>query len=103
MKEQMTWQELPIGGVITEAGNSVEYVTGGWRAFRPVIDFERCTHCLLCWLYCPDVSMQAAAGKLTGVDLLHCKGCGICAAVCPPQVITMVAEAEFAGEKEGVR
>lgn len=103
MKEQMMWQELPIGGVITEAGNSVEYVTGGWRAFRPVIDFERCTHCLLCWLYCPDVSMQTSAGKLTGVDLLHCKGCGICAAVCPPQVITMVAEAEFVGEKEGAR
>ncbi len=102
MSKLMTWQELPIGGVIIQAGNSEEYVTGGWRTFRPVIDFERCTHCLLCWLYCPDVSMQTAGGKLTGVDLLHCKGCGICSEVCPAHAISMVAESEFAAEKEVV-
>jgi 2-oxoacid:acceptor oxidoreductase delta subunit (pyruvate/2-ketoisovalerate family) len=103
MAELMKWQDLPIGGVIIQAGNSAEYVTGGWRTFRPVVDFERCTHCLLCWLMCPDVSMETESGKLTGVDLLHCKGCGICAEVCPPKVIEMVAESAFAAEKEAVR
>jgi 2-oxoacid:acceptor oxidoreductase delta subunit (pyruvate/2-ketoisovalerate family) len=103
MTELMKWQDLPIGGVIIQAGNSEEYITGGWRTFRPVVDFERCTHCLLCWLMCPDVSMETAGNKLIGVDLLHCKGCGICAEVCPPKVISMVAESEFASEKEAVR
>ncbi len=30
------WRDMPIGGMILEAGNSVEYHTGDWRAFRPV-------------------------------------------------------------------
>ncbi|MEE9585652.1 MAG: 4Fe-4S binding protein [Nitrososphaerales archaeon] len=33
-------------------------------------------------------------GKVTGVDLVHCKGCGICAAECPTKVIDMVRETE---------
>ncbi|WP_165043158.1 4Fe-4S binding protein [Adlercreutzia sp. ZJ138] len=26
----------------------------GWRNMRPVIDAEKCTNCLQCYLYCPD-------------------------------------------------
>lgn len=33
--------------------------------------------------YCPDSSLPVAEGKLAGIDYLHCKGCGICAQVCP--------------------
>jgi pyruvate ferredoxin oxidoreductase delta subunit len=79
------WREIPIGGLILEAGNAVAYHTGGWRAFRPVRGEADCTHCFQCWLYCPDSSIlvDAENEKMMGFDLEHCKGCGLCAAVCP--------------------
>ena len=68
-----------------EAGNSVAYRTGGWRAFRPVRGEAECSHCFQCWLFCPDSSILVDADqeKMAGFDLEHCKGCGLCAAVCP--------------------
>jgi pyruvate ferredoxin oxidoreductase delta subunit len=90
-----TWQEIPIGGLIVEAGNAAEYKTGDWRAFRPVIDWERCTKCLICWLNCPDMAMVTEDGEFVGVDLDYCKGCGICAEVCPVDCIEMLEEGKF--------
>ncbi|MFQ5645964.1 MAG: 4Fe-4S binding protein [bacterium] len=92
------WKELPIGAKIVEAGNSHSYNTGSWRSFRPVWDSEKCTHCLLCWVYCPDSAVNTKEGKFEDFDLLHCKGCGICARECPPkiQAIKMVDEQELA-------
>ncbi|MBN1317263.1 MAG: 4Fe-4S binding protein [Anaerolineales bacterium] len=96
--KEMRWQDLPLGGVILQAGNAALYETGGWRAFRPVINRVKtptqkaCTNCLTCWFYCPDSSMIVVDGRLEGVDLDHCKGCGICASLCPVSCITMVEE-----------
>jgi pyruvate ferredoxin oxidoreductase delta subunit len=86
------WQEISIGGMILEAGNAAEYHTGGWRAFRPVRGEAECSHCFQCWLFCPDSSIlvDATETKMAGFDLDHCKGCGICASVCP--VNTRVAK-----------
>lgn len=85
---------LPIGGLILEAGNTRDYRTGGWRTFRPILDRDKCNDCLLCFWYCPDSSVLVSDGKVLGFDLDHCKGCGICAEVCPPKIkaITMVEE-----------
>jgi len=94
-----SWQEIPWGGVIVEAGNAVEYNTGDWRSFRPVRDKERCTNCLLCWVYCPDSSIIVKDDKVVDIDYMHCKGCGICAEECPVKCIEMKPEAEF--RKEG--
>jgi 2-oxoacid:acceptor oxidoreductase delta subunit (pyruvate/2-ketoisovalerate family) len=71
--------------MILEAGNAVQYPTGTWRAFRPVFGEAKCIHCFTCWLYCPDSSIlvDPENEKMLGFDLEHCKGCGICAAVCP--------------------
>ncbi len=79
------WREIPIGGMILEAGNAAQYRTGGWRAFRPVRGEADCTHCFQCWLFCPDSSILVDADqeRMLGFDLAHCKGCGICATVCP--------------------
>ncbi len=46
--------------------------------------------CQLCWVYCPDVCV--AQGVPPAVDLRYCKGCGICAEVCPVDAIRMIPE-----------
>lgn len=93
MSDLPSWQQLDRGPVIP-GGTSREFKTGSWRQDRPVLDLEKCTQCMLCWLYCPDSSILAADGKITGIDLEYCKGCGICASVCPPKAsaIVMVEE-----------
>ncbi|HII72521.1 TPA: 4Fe-4S binding protein [Candidatus Woesearchaeota archaeon] len=83
---------LETGAVVKEAGNSTFNHTGGWRALRPVWHQDKCTQCMLCWMYCPDDSIPQKDGKRLDYDLDFCKGCGICAQVCPFQAITMEKE-----------
>lgn len=71
--------------------------TGEWRDSFPVIDQERClparqnkASCFLCWLYCPDAVVSKTIP--VRIDLEYCKGCGICAQICPAQAITMKHE-----------
>jgi pyruvate ferredoxin oxidoreductase delta subunit len=92
MSQGTGWKDIPIGGKIVEAGNAVRYRTGEWRAVRPVVDKEKCIDCLQCWVYCPDASIQVDDEKMAGIDYDHCKGCGICSAICPANAIEMVTE-----------
>jgi 2-oxoacid:acceptor oxidoreductase delta subunit (pyruvate/2-ketoisovalerate family) len=94
MLAQKGWKEITAAGLVAEPGNSVAYETGTWRAFRPVIDLDKCTHCMFCWIYCPDGAVMVENSKVVGIDLKHCKGCGICAIECPRKAITMVEEAK---------
>ena len=80
------------GAVITETGSSVKNKTGDWRTFRPVVDKPKCINCLQCWMYCPDSSVNVKDAKMEGFDYEHCKGCGICASVCPVKCIKMEKE-----------
>lgn len=73
--------------------------TGDWRSKRPVMTAETCLAvkkgaltCQICWAYCPDASI--ARGVPPVFDYDHCKGCGICAELCPSGAIEMVPEAE---------
>ena len=86
------WREIPEGGLILEAGNAIQYKTGSWRSQRPIRDEEKCTNCLICWIYCPDSAILVSDGEIKGIDLEHCKGCGICAKECPVDAIKMVSE-----------
>ena len=105
------WKDIPIGGTILEAGNAKKYLTGGWRSNRPVRDEGKCTHCMMCWVFCPDSIVQVEGGKVQSFDYDHCKGCGICAEECPVKVeqhsftgkagkvIQMVEEGQFGGRR----
>jgi len=90
------WKDIPIGGLILEAGNADDYKTGDWKTYRPIHDTEKCTNCLLCWIHCPDSAILVEDGKVVGIDLEHCKGCGLCETICPPKVhaIDMVLDSE---------
>jgi NADPH-dependent glutamate synthase beta subunit-like oxidoreductase/Pyruvate/2-oxoacid:ferredoxin oxidoreductase delta subunit len=50
-----------------------------------------CTSCDRCYLYCPEVSMMPPRHSGEGYEgnSEYCKGCGVCAAVCPRGVMTM--------------
>ena len=93
-----SWREIPIGGVITDAGNSEQYHTGGWRSFRPIWDWQKCVNCKVCWIYCPDGSIRIRDGAVAGIDLDYCKGCGICSKECPQKAIKMIEESAAEAE-----
>lgn len=101
VRKDAGWRELPIGGVLPEAGSAAKYLSGDWRIERPIWSAEKCISCLACWAYCPDSSVLVnEEGKMIGIDMDHCKGCGICARECPPKVkaIEMVPESDFRGK-----
>ena len=66
------------------------------RSMRPVINFETCIKCTLCWLQCPDTCFDVTPDGLYDANMDSCCGCGVCEAVCPvPDCVTMVTEANF--------
>ena len=66
------------------------------RTMRPVVNFETCTKCTLCWLQCPDSCFDVTPEGLYDSDMESCCGCGVCEEVCPvPECITMVNEQSF--------
>jgi len=90
------WKDLPEGGMIIDAGNAAAYNTGAWRSDRPIWIKDNCIQCLFCWIFCPDSSVTVKDEQRGEFDLLHCKGCGICALECPAKekAIVMLTEAE---------
>jgi len=83
------YKDMVVGDRVIEPGNSERFQTGDWRSMVPVLDKGKCIDCLTCWIYCPDSSILVEDGKIKGLKLSHCKGCGICANVCPKDAIEM--------------
>ena len=91
----ITWQDITMGGTITDAGNAALFKTGDWRSMRPMWVEDKCKQCLLCFPVCPDSSIRIDdTGKRTDFDYDHCKGCGICVKVCPFAAIDFIEERE---------
>jgi pyruvate ferredoxin oxidoreductase delta subunit len=106
------WQEMKEGLVIP--GIPVRQEVPGWdggyrpgrnptfkkfttRTMRPVVDFETCTKCTVCWLQCPDSCFDVTPTGHYDANMEACCGCGVCEAVCPvANCITMVNEQAFA-------
>jgi NADPH-dependent glutamate synthase beta subunit-like oxidoreductase/ferredoxin len=53
-----------------------------------------CTGCDRCFLYCPELALMPPGGERNRyeADSQYCKGCAVCAAVCPRGVMTMGQE-----------
>ena len=109
------WKSMEEGVVIRsiEAGGGFRGGDGGYqpvrsevfkkystRSMRPVINFETCIKCTLCWLQCPDTCFDVTPDGLYDANMDSCCGCGVCEAVCPvPDCVTMVGEADFEDNK----
>lgn len=97
------WIEVPLDAASVSApdiyapATSVQVRTGLWRTVRPEIDTARCRNCWwICSTLCPDSCIEVDASGAPHIDLDHCKGCGVCAAVCPPHAISLTLETEAA-------
>ena len=83
--------QIPVGPAY-KAGQLVD-VSSGMRTFRPVIDQDKCKHCLRCFLVCPDGTIDKSEANLE-IDYDYCKGCGICAKACAFDAIQMIKEVD---------
>ena len=107
------WDEFEIGAMLRSFDGAIDDIAGtaqvdreysqnnsytasvaDWRLIKPVFNKDYCIDCQFCWIYCPDVSIIARDKKMIGVDMDHCKGCGICVEVCPtnPKSLLMFPE-----------
>lgn len=80
-----------ITGPIAWMSSKTVSTASSWRTMRPVLISAKCTGCMVCWKFCPDVAVEME-GKKVRFDLNVCKGCGVCFAVCAPKAIEMVTE-----------
>lgn len=93
-EEELTWKDLEVGCVVSDAGNASQYKTGDWRSLRPICDKTKCIKCGVCYIFCPDMAIRKTDEGYFEADLYYCKGCGICAQECITSCITMVEEEE---------
>jgi len=71
------------------------------RTLRPVVNFDTCIKCTMCWLDCPDECFEVTPEGHYEVVYEACIGCGICAQVCPVKdCIVMVDELKFTDNKD---
>ena len=112
-EEKIGWDAVPQGVVLHsfdgEISNSAllkpedreysefnSYIASvaSWRVIKPVYNRDICIDCQNCWVFCPDLSIISRNKEMVGIDYDHCKGCGICAEVCPtnPKSLVMFDE-----------
>jgi pyruvate ferredoxin oxidoreductase delta subunit len=102
MEEAIVVRAVPQGGSFRDGEGGYEparnphFKKYSTRSMRPVVNFETCIKCTLCWLQCPDTCFDVTPDGLYDANMQSCCGCGVCEAVCPvPDCVVMVNEAEF--------
>ena len=102
------YETQPIGGIIPEPGNTVwNDLSASRTGSLPVFNRERCIHCGLCDLVCPDLCLVWDDGEkggrfereLMGVDYRYCKGCLRCVESCPASAMSKKAETPGLAER----
>lgn len=93
------WDEMPIGASLKRTNHDGEDVgpastyqhhTGQWKWSTPRYKKDKCIKCLRCWWSCPDAAIVRQDDDYMRWDLEYCKGCGICADICPVDAIDMM-------------
>lgn len=75
---------------------NTQFTRGTTKTQRPVVRFDLCTKCTLCWLECPDECFDPTDDGLYDIAYSYCVGCGKCADICPvKECIVMVDELQF--------
>ncbi|HEY8367763.1 MAG TPA: 4Fe-4S dicluster-binding protein [Thermodesulfobacteriota bacterium] len=101
MRDGVTIPAIPVGHATAEGNGFIPERNPYFKKFttrtmRPVVDFDKCVKCTLCWIACPDTVFNVTAEQLYDPAMEACCGCGVCEAVCPAKdCITMVNEAAF--------
>ena len=106
------YETQPIGGTITNPGNSILKDLSISRSGRmPHFDQEKCIHCANCDNVCPDFcfvweEQPDKKGRpqmfLQGIDYQYCKGCLKCVVACPTEALTAALEEEGYAEAHRV-
>jgi len=118
MMAQLGWDEFEIGALLRSFDGSIDDIAGtpqrdrnysqnnsyvasvaDWRLIKPVYNKDYCIDCQFCWVYCPDVSIISRDKKMIGIDMDHCKGCGVCVEVCPTNPKSLLMFPEQADEE----
>jgi pyruvate ferredoxin oxidoreductase gamma subunit len=105
------YETAPMGGILPNAGNTVwNDLSTSRTGWMPVLDRDKCIHCGMCDMVCPDLCLVwtvegneavPAAARLVGVDYRYCKGCLRCVESCATGAMTR--EAEMPGMAEDLR
>ncbi len=98
------YETQPIGGVVTNPGNSILKDLSISRAgMLPTFDDEKCIHCAACDNVCPDFcfvweEQPDKKGRpqmfLQGIDYQYCKGCLKCVIACPTEALADARETD---------
>ncbi len=80
------------GMIITKKQSLGGRNVASWRTELPIFDYDNCTNCMLCEIYCPEAAIIMGKNREPKIDLRFCKGCGICSNECPQRAIEMSEE-----------
>lgn len=103
-KSTLGYETQPIGGAITNPGNTIlKDLSGSRQGFIPGYTAEKCINCAACDTACPDLCFvweekEDKRGRpqmfLQGIDYQYCKGCMKCVAVCPTDALSTIRETD---------
>jgi pyruvate ferredoxin oxidoreductase delta subunit len=82
-----------FGPLNVKSGSSINNKTGSWRVtMKPKFLQKDCIACKICLMICPEGVITGKEKNTFICDYAYCKGCGLCAKLCPKKDVVMVPE-----------